>query len=353
MDVMKFRLRPGTASNVSVVAYASHVLAVGHDYGIDIWDISNEKRVSTIACPEALDDIKLTRDARMVVGVSAGVAYVWDTSSGCLISRFCFDNAIDKVVAAAITDVGSMIAIEQGNKRLSLWSIKSGRQLLTLEFMRHNDAVSLLEFSRCGQKLIQYGCRSILVYELSSGNCVRVLHCSAQDRSLVIASFLKISSDANLAFVGDFIGNIHVFDIPSGECIEQFGPPAFFIQDDSRLYGEFSYMRTVSSILSFFSNGSAHNAGSTFVIPILDRDTGIPIAYVYNINKGFLVRTAPMDGAPDGYIWTNRPEVIEVVVSPDKDGNKYTILSDFDKRRKSHISSLTNKRAVLTCMQKS
>ncbi len=319
---------PGATS----VAFLENVrlVATGHDDGrVRFWDIDSGKEKpgtvlqaysSPVACV-----LPLESGAFLATFARHGVPKLWNTEKlNCLkIHNTAGNIDIDTVTIDENTQRVAMR--RQGKNHILVWDLRSGDILATLTDHAHKYGnlsviITGIRFLPQGRGLVSCGRDGLIIlWDLSTFKAARSIHVGSSILSMAV------ENDGRHVVIGTLPGGVERWDLESGQreiCRPPEGSPVAGLAlspDERRLF--------VS-----FSDGT---------VRIIDRESTALVCSLWNVDDGFFWFTPPDEHAPDGWVWTDREDLLHLV----EEGSEGRVLGAVplaDERRGTYIMTRNN-----------
>ena len=319
---------PG-ATSVAFLENA-RLVATGHDDGrVRFWDIEsgNEKPgavlqaySSAVACV-----LPLESGASFATFTRHGVPKLWNTEKrNCLKIHNTAGN-IDIDTTAIDEDTQRVAMRRQGKNHILVCDLRSGDILATLTDHAHQYGnlsviITGIRFLPRGRGLVSCGRDGLIIlWDLSTFKAARSIHVGNSILSMAV------ENDGRHVVIGTYAGGLERWDLESGQreiCRPPEGSPVAGLalsSDQSRLFAS-------------FSDGT---------VRIIDRGSAALICSLWNVDDGFFWFTPPDEHAPDGWVWTDREDLLHLV----EEGSEGRVLGAVplaDERRRAYIMTRNN-----------
>ena len=186
-----------------------------------------------------------------------------------------------------------------------------------------------IAFSPDGMSFLIVGYDHFELWNLKVGRC----EWAAEKASNLFGTKAVALHPFDQTFVssGQYDGEIHIWDLETGE----------------RLRSIIAHTRRVTA-LGFNQNGKLLLSGSEGgIVNYWEYETGKLLATAYTVDAGYLWTTPPDDFAKNGWLHTNRPDLISLAAVDPNDGELEYISGD-DKRFKNYMQIYNDGEMVMT-----
>jgi len=148
------------------------------------------------------------------------------------------------------------------------------------------------------------------LWNLATGSCIRIFEGHTSGVNTV-----TVTPDSKYMISGSTDGTCRLWNLATGDCIRIFE----------------GHTHSVNSV-TVTPDGKRLISGNWLgTIRFWDLSTGTLLATLYNRYQGFLWTTPPEKNAPDGYFWTDRPDLIQVIKRKE-DGSDEQAVTDKQER---------------------
>ena len=348
------------------------------DYALMIWDMRTGKPRSRLTRHrEFIEDIAISPDGKTLLSASHdNTIRFWDIDSGQCFSVWRF---VRRPLSIAISPDNRWVAVAEGHALEKQWvtirEMRTGQTVHSLA--RENYDEQSLVFSRDSRSLI-IGCSFVAVlWNFESGRVQRIdLHKNPRERS---TSLLLYSQDRTTCVTVQGRKNIYGYDLRRGEEVfrvadlpEEISAMAIHpekqvlisVDDDNQMYewnlhtGE--SLRTFKGLppcwwrwryirnLEISADGKLLIAASyDGVISFWDYDSGRFLATSYALDEGYLWTTPPDDFAKNGWLHTDRPDLVSLAAVDPLSG-KLEYIPEDDERFKNYMQIHNDGEMVMT-----
>ena len=296
MQVLPMEKRP--MRSFLIVHPNNTIIAYTDGEGVVVRDLKTTKIISLLASEfKTLYSITFNRDGNRLVTVEDKVIRQWDTMTGeclktidlldyCRVAKDTFLNYHRLVDPDELTFIFGEY-IQDGKPPKGLWSAKTGQRLLTFD-----------------------GFDGAQVMVLPDGK--RFLSC-------------------------DLENNITEWSLETGKCLRKFeGVPVFF---DFNHVVDMAYHPDWPVLIAVTREGMFY---------FWNFDTGLLLATAYNLDRGYLWATPPDDLAKNGWLHTDRPDLISLLEADKGNGEKPEFLFEGDERFEDYLRIYNDSEMVMT-----
>ena len=378
-------LSPAIASN------GKWMVTKGANEGINLWDLETGKVQSKLQgkLPK-LDNITISPDGRTLASTYwKSPVEVWNLASGNLLHAWQPEKpAFTEYVA--FHPNGKAIAYADDG-RITLREVGTGDVLQVLD-MRHRMAKNFT-FSRDSRSLVAEGYSNIYWWDLNWGRCILTPQQLRDYGEVGGHKFGKISAQIvnpeNLNCIfgewhsegenREFVYRIYLVDLSSGRFLQRFlghtgdithlaADPQWMTMVSGTKEGDLRKwdLQTGKCLLSFTGaektsymeeivfiqvspDGKHLIAGNRGgILYIWDYVSGILLATAYNLSDGYLWTTPPDEFAPNGWLYTDRPDLVSLLETDKADGEKPEYLFEGDKRFDDYLRIYNDGEMVMT-----
>lgn len=340
--------------------------------GMTLWDLKtgrprnrfNRHRFLTQAAVFSPDD-------RLLLSGGRDHTHLWDVESGHHLRTWHKDGVIS---ALAISPDGILAAVAIGDQ-IHLQQLRTGEVLHRLE--GHENPVFNLRFSPDGRLLFSAN-RTIRCWDTATGHCQKVTQFEAKhDRKGLV---LNLEEHSFLTAEG---GRILQRDLDSGQVLREFtgpseefdrfaisalacqpggkwiagvyfkrflaawkadgdGKPDVIVDLKSNCSGEIKH-------LIFRRNGPLMTVGADGPVSFWDFEKGADalLAQMYCLKQGYLWTTPPDDFTPNGWLHTNRPDLVSLT-AVDETGKITEFIPQSDERFTNYMHLYNDEKMVMT-----
>ncbi len=308
----------------------ARLVATGHDDGrVRFWDVEsgNEKPgavlhaySSPVACV-----LPLESGASFATFARHGMPKLWNTEKrNCLKIHNTAGN-IDIHTVTIDEDTQRIAMRRQGKNHILVCDLRSGDILATLtDHARRYGNLSVIitgiRFLPRGRGLVSCGRDGLIIlWDLSTFKAARSINAGSSIVSMAV------ENDGRHVVIGTHKGGVERWDLESGQreiCWPPQGSPVEGLalsSDENRLFAS-------------FSDGT---------VRIVDRESTALVCSLWNVNDGFFWFTPPDGHAPDGWVWTDREDLLHLI----EEGSEGKVLGAVplnDDRRRVYVHTRNN-----------
>lgn len=330
------------------------LIATGHKDGrVCLWDDSGGKaepvRVLKAHRGEISCLLPFRGGTRLATGAYDTVR-LWDMESGdCLMTL----SVPILVAALAIDEDAQRMAVGCTNStHINVYDLRSGDRIAVLE--DYNDLTGItpvirgLHYLPGGQGLISCaGDGRVILWNPDTSEAMRaveepesamiVQYFPGNSISLSIQKFfdtaicsMVVQNDGRHIVTGSGAGGIKRWDLKSGEC-ERCHP------EEGLAVKSVALSPDERTLFAAFSDGT---------VRIIDMGSAAVLCGLWNVEEGFFWFTPPDEHAPEGWVWTDREDLLHVV-EEDNEGKVLGAIPFSDERRRAYIHTRNNAKMVL------
>lgn len=281
--------------------------------GVQLWERGTGRLLATLEV-EPFHSFELNRDGRYVaLGFNRKGFQVWDPHNGELVKELDGKYSI-----RGLSPGKDLIIADVGDSRVAVFEFHTCdlvQEISGLASTQRKVAVSGDGYTLA----VLYADGRIQVFSLVSGELVNDLQ-SAPSAKWNQCMRLCVSSDGKrcASALGPVI-SIH--DVASGELLQQF--------ETAEGYSSFW--------LSFHRRDTRLVVGDGSKLDFRDVSDGHLLASFHPLREGFLWSTPPDTGAPNGWLWTDRPDLVHVTAPGESrgkpgDGRRAEYLATYNRR---------------------
>ncbi|OPY74467.1 MAG: WD domain, G-beta repeat [Syntrophorhabdus sp. PtaU1.Bin050] len=275
---------------------------------------------------------------------------LWDIESGDCIMTYSVPIL---VAALAIDEDAQRMAVGcTGSTHISVYDLQSGDKIAVLE--DYNECTGItpvirdLYYLPGGQGLISCaGDGRVILWNPDTSEAMRAVE--EPDSAMIVQNFpgnsitssiqkffnsaicsMVVQNDGRHIVTGSGAGGVKRWDLKSGECErchedEGFAVKSVALSPDER------------TLFAAFSDGT---------VRIIDMGSATVLCAFWNVEEGFFWFTPPDEHAPEGWVWTDREDLLHVV-EQDNEGKVLGAIPFSDERRKAYIYTRNNAKMVL------
>ena len=378
-------LSPAISSN------GNWMVTKGGDDGINLWNLETGKVQSKLQgkIPK-VDCLTISRDGEILALTHwKSPVEVWNLASGNLLHAWQLEKPAFTEFVAFHPNGRAIAYADEG--RITLREVGTGEVLQVLDMRRRIS--KNFSFSRDSRSMVAEGYSTIYWWDLSWGRCMLTPQQLRDYGEVDGHKFGKITTQIinpeNLYCIfGDwhsegenheFVYQIHLVDLKNRRYLQQFwghngdithlaADPEWMTFVSADKVGNIRKwdLRTGESILKF--NGDikagfgdeitflqvspdgkhliAGNRGG--ILFFWDYVSGILLATAYNLSDGYLWTTPPDEFAPNGWLHTDRPDLVSLLETDQADGEKPEYLFEGDKRFDDYLRIYNDGEMVMT-----
>jgi WD40 repeat protein len=326
-----------TTSTYSSFRFDSHFspkgrffVTCGSNYTARLYEVASGKCINVFVGHEKfITAVAFSPDESfLVTGDGGGAIRLWQVSStGRCIRVFTINGGFSSL---CFCPDGRFVAIQTGNY-IHFWDISTGQ---SINGFPGSGYITSASFSPDGRFMATGNSEklgAVCLVEVSSGRSVKFFE--GHTKSVNSFSFSPLTGRFLATGSDDFTSRL--FEVESGICLHIFEGhkdkimATYFSPNDERLL-----VTTSADMTSRWWNVS----------------TGNHLATLHHLKKGFLWATPPDKGAPSGWLWTDRPELICVYKCfIHNNGEEYAIedLPAGHSDRKKHLDVYNDQRMVM------
>ena len=179
-------------ASIEALTYKARALFSAHDeLGALLASIKAGKLLQGLEVPASLNSLAVSTLREVVTSVH-------ETAR--------FEEHHDAVYTVDFSPDGTLLASGSRDGALHLWNVNDGSESMTLE--GHPSTIRKVRFSPNGNVLVSIGGSTLTFWNVENGREIRTLQTSA--------SGISFSPDGNMLAVGNWDGNIMLFEVESG-----------------------------------------------------------------------------------------------------------------------------------------
>lgn len=318
--------RGNTNAYTTLALNPGGTLLAYHDVGtasgsvFNAYGFGKNRDVNFCQSPSGVYSFAFLRDGiGLLAGCHDGNIYLWDTEHGG--TKVTWKGHENIVWGISASRNGRFVASASADRTVRIWDAKSGKSLRTLK-----GHLGVVKQVLVGGGWIYSGSEdcTVRVWDLESGACLRVL------RTESAVSSLSLSPNGERLACGLEDGRLLVWKTSDFEKeLERF-------LDTSR---------TQITGLAWCGRHLAR-ACAMGTLTFLDAKEYRTLATFHALEQGFLWTTPPDEAAPNGWLWTDRPELINVLEC-EEDGSHPRALPADDPARIDHLKLYNSERMVM------
>jgi len=248
----------------------------------------------------------------------------WDISTGKCKQIYKGESGI--TTGICMSPDGKLFFNASQYRGAECWDVQTG---LCLKTFHNNNGVIGDVYMGLNEKLLFTGGydNTAKCWNISNGSCIQTFE-GHTDTVISIC----LDPAGRFLYTGSWDGTARCWDVQTGRCVKIFkghiaNINCIFLSPDEK----------------FLLTGSDDGT-----IRIWDVNKGKEnLATCHNLDKGFLWETPPDEYAKNGWFWTDREELINVVQYDNK-GNFIKVLEENDEERKKYIRIFNNQKMVMT-----
>ncbi|WP_406314464.1 protein kinase [Streptosporangium sp. NBC_01639] len=196
-------------NDISLSADTQHVLSAGHDGKLQLWHIGTGECLRVMfASTHDATSARFYDGGRRALAAVDGRLQFWDLADGRLLRTIEDCGLAHSIWVSPDERVAATVG---RSKRIMLWDLGRRRRLRTLE--GHDDQVSSVSMSADGRFVVVCGPGCIRLWDVASGECVRVLEHPGHPLKA------RLSTDGRFALSADSDSFLRVWDAHSGQML--------------------------------------------------------------------------------------------------------------------------------------
>ena len=182
----------------------------------------------------------------ILTGSSDGTAKIWDIQSGAVLKTLEQKDIhlISSVSSTAWSPNGSLLALGYEDGTVRLYSALSGDPI-NREFKKHSSRVDLITFSPDGTKITAKYLEGSTMWDIGSGGELKI----PGDKKNSVVNILAFSHNGNLLAIGYVDGVIRLYDMLSGNLLNEFkgnaGVRSLVFSQDGKMLASGSLNKTI------------------------------------------------------------------------------------------------------------
>ena len=322
-------------SDIAISPDNKTLASASHDNTIRLWDLGSGQCISIWRLARRPLSIVFSPDGRWIA-MAEGHALeeqwfsVRELRTGRIIHNLKREDNFDQLLA--FSKNGRILLIGRSST-MCLWDLETGKyQRLSFRTRINSRSTSSLFFQQEKTIVIGKGDKNIYGYDLDSGEEVFCLEGHQKDISAIALHAKKqtlVSADED--------NQVYEWDLNTGNRLRAFTglPPCWW---------RWRHIRN----LDISSDGKLLiAAGFDGVVSFWDYESGRFLATAYALDEGYLWMTPPDEFAKNGWVHTNRPDLISLAgVDPNDDRLEY--LKEDDERFNEYMQIYNDGEMVMT-----
>ena len=336
----------------------------GGESPVKIWDLHSGRPVQdhhALNQTSHYTSFAFMPDGERIILSSGDLVTIADLVTGMPVHSFPVDT--NCALRMAITpDCRHLVTL--GEETLALWELRTGRRE-EIRYPGFHDSAAAVAVTGDGKRIVAaYRSRGIRVYDILSGRLLKTL--GSPDLP-VIHMFVVPGSSRVVA--ADLHGKTRVFDPETGKCFRTYDWGISSIDGASlsrngrclanfnpdtgvRLHdletGRCLLHFKASSKLGGIALDDRHIITGTqdHRICFWDLKSGGLCAVLYNLTRGFLWEIPPGEDSGQGWVWTDREDLIQVAEFT-SDGEAHRFLTEDDPGRRDYLRVYNNRKMVI------
>jgi WD40 repeat protein len=378
-------------SNFALSTTNERLVTDSSENNLIIWNLNTGYPQHTLSDHQQfISDIKLSPDGKYLASASWDkTVRIWDVNTGQCIDRIYFDQNPN---ALAFSPDGKYLAVAENQylqkNIIEIMDIWTGNKIYKMEQEEYWG--KYIEFSKDGHTLIisngtnSHNLSPVTFWDYETGklhsfDLNNISWHSRYGYSFIFHNILYYQGQKFLA-IGINHNKIHVFDIESGDdiaCFEKHkdaiaaialhpSKPILISADDNNQIFKWNF-KTGEYLQAFQSLGPcvwrwrhirnlaiSENekwlVSSSFdgKLSYWDYETGLLLATSYALDRGFLWITPPDEFAPNGWLHTDRPDLISLIEVNKEDQGNPTFINENDQRFKDYMQIYNDQDMVMT-----
>ncbi|OPX93400.1 MAG: WD domain, G-beta repeat [Syntrophorhabdus sp. PtaB.Bin006] len=330
-----------------------NLIVTGHEDGrVCLWDYRSGKEEPVGVLKAHRGEISCLfpfRGGTCLATGSYDEVKLWDIESGDCLMTYSVPILI---TALAIDEDAQRMAVGcTGSTHISVYDLRSGDRIAVLEDYNDLTGITLvirdLHYLMGGQGLVSCaGDGRVILWNPDTSEVMRIVE--EPDSAMIVQDFpgnsisssiqrffdtaicsMVVQNDGRHIVTGSGAGGIKRWDLKSGECErchpeEGFAVKSVALSPDER------------TLFAAFSDGT---------VRIIDMGSTAVLCAFWNVKEGFFWFTPPDEHAPEGWVWTDRDDLLHVV-EEDNEGRVLGAVPFGEERRRAYIHTRNNAKMV-------
>ena len=350
-ELESFSVAPGQVINtLDISSDGRTVLASFSDHTVRLWDAREQRCLHSWWEEDILSRVAISPDGKVVVYCDSKKIFIRDSKTGTLLFTFEVSTGqADWFVLAFSADSRTLYTKKTG--LFHQWDLRRGKALREIRlaefgkeqgispggfgcFNLNPDKTLCLSSAVCDRKSF------FRLWDLEKGRCLQECgNFHSPVRNLVM------HPDGKTALAGDFGNDLRVFDLETGESLYTLGGPCRLEDADidwdpdgkgcgirqpggRKIIDELRISRDGKLIIG------GNNEGTVY---FWQYATGKLLATAYNLDRGYLWITPPDEVAPNGWLHTNRMDLIFLYEEDKADSSRPEIIPAEDERFQAYM----------------